>query len=150
MLRKPSLLHVSEARLRCKDGNFKLGDGKHTFAALAELKKMFEVLAAGEQEALGHTEMLVHALTVGVDVAVLVCEDWGEDLSFAWAFSTHDAENNRYKPSSLKELVAVARRHKAKVPGGGWQGTQALLLGVCGEGRRMCVFLRPQDLFCFA
>ena len=140
LLKKPSLLQESGQRLTCKDTLLKLADGKHTFQALSDIKKHYDSLAENQRECQGYTHHLIQALTVGVDVSVLEFEEWDDDVTLAWAVTIHDTESNKYKPTSLKDMVSVATRYKSKVPGGSWSGTQALLESVYGKSRRMFVF----------
>jgi len=140
LLKKPSLLQVAGMRLTCKDGGLRLADGKQTLVALQELKAAYDALAAEKCDELGYTAALIEALTVGVDVAVVEFADWDEDVSFAWTVAAHDAESNKYKATSLQDLVAVAIRYNKRVPGGSWPATQTLLESVYGRARRMFVY----------
>lgn len=139
LLKKPSLLSVAGSRLQCADGHFKLADGKQTFTALRELKAKFDALGAEERDSLGWSSALLHAITEGVDVAVIEFPEWDEDVTFAWAVAAHDTESNKYKATTLQDLVGVANRYRKRVAGGSWQGTQALLETVYGN-RRMFIY----------
>ena len=67
---------------------------------------------------------LLDALEHGVDVSVVEFEDM--DQVMIWTVAAHDADNNRYKATSLRDLVETVERFRQKVPGGDWKATQAL------------------------
>ena len=135
LLRKPSILAQSGQPLRCKDGLLKLGDGKHTIQALLALRASSQPSKLAE-----YTEALVTALTIGVQVSIIEFENWDDDVTLAWAVSVHDENSNRFKPTSMQNLVAVAMRFKQRVPGGTWQKTQSHLEELYGKSRRMFVY----------
>lgn len=139
LLRKPSLLSHQGEKLTGVDGKFKLADGKHTIVALMELKNALEAEKENEDLTI-FTDSLLTALTVGVEVSVLQFEELDEDMVVAWATSAHEIESNKYRPSTIKDLVDVANRFKRKVPGGTWNATQQHLEQVYGKGRRMFVY----------
>ena len=135
LLRKPSILAQAGQPLRCSDGLLKLADGKHSIQALLMLRASSQPSKLEE-----YSEALVNALTVGVQVSIIEFEDWDDDVTLAWAASAHDENSNRYKATSMQNLVAVALRFKQRVPDGTWQKTQAHLEQLYGPGRRMFVY----------
>ena len=73
--------------------------------------------------------------------------DWVEfsdledvDLRVAYCVQAHDQDANRFKSSSIRDLVWVAMRYKARTPGGGWGQVQKKLNGIYGQGRTMWVY----------
>ena len=142
LLRKPSILHFAGQNLMCQDGLLKLADGKHTVRALQELKEALEANNALEASGNGieYSEALMSVLTDGLPVTVLEFSDWDEDVSFAWAAGVHDTDSNKFKASSLKDLVDVVHRYQKRVPGGKFKETQDLLEQVYGTSRRMFVY----------
>ncbi len=141
LLRKPSCLQeVGHMLTSSHDGLLKLADGKHTVAALSELKCKYDSLGEEEQAALEYTENLVRALTEGIDISFIEFPDWDDDVTFAWAVGCHDLEANKYKPTTLQDQVSVVNRYRKRVGGGGWAATQSLLEGLYGKARRMYVF----------
>ena len=111
------------------DGRRKIADGKHTFAALREVERMVKADPEKEWQA-----ALLDALEQGVDVQVVNFED--VDQLFIWTVAAHDVENNRFKATSLKDLVATVERFRKKVPGGDWKATQALRHSASGCQKR--------------
>ena len=73
-------------------------------------------------------------------VCQICCEEDDLDLPIAWATAAHDLESNRYRAASLRDLVAVAERYRARTPGGSWQATQTQLENIFGSRRRMYVY----------
>lgn len=63
-----------------------------------------------------------------------------QDIGYAWAAGIHDVESNRYKATSLKDLVEVANRYRKKAPGGSWKAVQDMLEQVYGAKRRMFIY----------
>ena len=138
VLKKPSLLQWAGQPKVCLDGRRKLGDGKQTFIALMECKQLWQ----NEDEAGKYdwTPRLVDTFVNGVDVSVIEFSDDDEDLVLAWATSCHDVESNKYRATSMQDLVKVAKRYHNKTPGGSWPETQKKLEGMYGKGRRMFVY----------
>ena len=112
----------------------KLADGKNTFMALKELQA-----DAMPTDLETYSSMLVDALTAAVDVSMIEFDDWDDDVTLAWAACIHEESNVKWKPSSMKNLVAVAIRWRTRVPGGSWQKTQVALDELYGD-RRMFVY----------
>ena len=138
LLRKPSILHVHGQNLRCKDGKLKLADGKHTIEALKQLKAIFDAQVATGTSEMEFTKALVAVFTEGVKVIVLEFEDWDDDITCAWAAGVHDVDSNKYRPTSLLEMVDVAMRYQRKVPGGGWKACQELLEQISTGSHAAC------------
>ena len=78
---------------------------------------------------------MVTAITDGVEVDVVEFPDDHEDLRVAYCTAAHDEASNKYKPSSIKDLVAVAVRYQRKAPGGDWEHVRAKLMKVYGQRR---------------
>ena len=140
LFRKPSILHVHGQNVRCKDGKLKLADGKHTIEVLKQLKDIFDAQVATGTSEMEFTKALVAVFTEGVKVIVLEFEDWDDDITCAWAAGVHDVDSNKYRATSLQEMVGVAMRYQKKVPGGGWKACQDLLDQIYGKQRRMFVY----------
>ena len=143
ILRKPSLLFWQGApKISAKDGKILLADGKATFAALKALRTEYHSLEESEEplEEDAYSETLVRAFTDGVDCAGIEWDDDDDCLVLAWATHAHDLESNKYKATSLKNLVSVALKYKARQPGGSWSQTQAALEQVYGTPQRMFVY----------
>ena len=137
ILRKPAVLQAHGAPKNDTDGLRLLGDGKHTFAALRECKALYE-----SDDAVNYdwSAPLIAAMTLGVDVQVIEFAEDDPDLVVAWAVGAHDDASNKFKATSLRDMVRVAEAYKGKVPGGDWVKTRALLEKVYGKPRRMMVY----------
>ena len=110
-----------------------MADGKHTFVALRELRDEWKAAADGDDPMF--TQALLDAFEQGVDCQMVAFED-DDDIVFAWATASHDLESNKFKPSSLRDMVEVARRYRKRVPGGSWSDTQAKLEAIYGSRKR--------------
>lgn len=99
-----------------------LGDGKQTFIALKECKELWE--DENEAEKYEWTQKLIDTFEQGVDVSCVEFRDDDPDLVLAWAISIHDVDSNKYRPTSMQDLVRVAKRFHLKTPGGSWPGNQ--------------------------
>ena len=119
-------------------GQFRLADGKQTFAALRELRD--EWTSATDADEPMFTQSLIDVFETGVDCQTVEFEDDDDDIVLAWATSSHDLESNKYKPSSLRDMVEVARRYRLRVPGGSWTDVQAKLETIYGQKKRMYVY----------
>ena len=138
LLRKPSLLWFSGAPKLSTNGLGRLADGKATFAALKELQIEYQQhLEKDTLEDDTYSETLIRAFTDGVDVMAIEFEDDDDCLVLAWATGAHDLESNKYKASSLKDIVSVAQKYRVRQPGGSWQATQTALERIYGPKRRM-------------
>ena len=133
ILKKPSLLEVDMQPKLDAQGARLLCDGKHTVAALKQLGA--ELLA---DEALAQTwsHALVAAITRGVPVSVVEFRDDDPDVVLAYNVAAHDVDSNRYKPTSLKDLADVAKRFKARTPGGDWAKVTHALETLYGRSKR--------------
>ena len=127
--RRPRVFQIHGKMNLASDGNVMLLDGKHTFVALAKVDKLFSdatqaaaepvaeaVTAAEHHEVLHFSDLLVTALTDGVEVDIVTFDDDDEDLRVAYCTQAHDEASNKYKCSSVKDLVAVAQRCFKKAP----------------------------------
>ncbi len=142
LLRKPSILQDCGSRKMCPDGLLKLADGKHTIVALQQISAL--VARAGDagsgEEVQEFSQALLSVFQDGVAVTVLEFEEYDDDVAVAWAVGLHDVEVNKYKSTAIQDLVAVAIRYKARVPGGTWKATQAALEQLYGVQRRTMVY----------
>ena len=141
LLRKPSLLWFAGKGKLSSNGAPRLADGKATFAALAELKTEYKKhVEHASLEEDTYTETLIAAFVDGVDCSAIEFEDDDDCLVLAWATGMHDLESNKYKASSLKNIVDVAMKFRARQVGCSWAATQVALEGVYGAKRRMWVY----------
>ena len=149
ILRRPQVVQIHGQLLNfASDGNMMLLDGKHTFTALRHVAAIYAAATAGADataeppegggDALEFTPLLVKAITDGVEVDIVEFVEDDEDLRVAYCTAAHDEASNKFKPSSIKDLVAVALRYQRKAPDGKWEVVREKLLKVYG-GRRMFV-----------
>ena len=108
-------------------------DGERSVAARRELAGAF-----GADSSLAQTwsHALVAALTEGVSVSVVQFPEDDPDLVLAYNATAHDVDSNRFQPTSLKDLVDVARRYQARTPGGDWRKVQNALEALYGRSKR--------------
>ena len=143
ILRRPGSSRFTAKLKLASDGNIMLLDGKHTFVALAEVAQMYSdantaaeepvaeaVTAAEHHEVLHFSDLLVKAMSEGVEVDVVTFDEDDEDLRVACCTQAHDEASNKYKTSSIKDLVAVAMRYKRKATGGSWEAVREKLMKV--------------------
>jgi len=149
LLTRPKLLKAhGNFIISPKDGKNLLLDGKHTFVALNELASQYiaeadadEATDDGKTDSDVWSALLVEALTLGVLVDFVEFSDPEDaDLRVAYCVQAHDEEANKYKKTSLRDLVGVALRYKAREPGGTWAATQTKLLSIYGAGRRTWIY----------
>ena len=133
ILRKPGLLEFAKQPKRDGHGAWLICDGKHAIAALQQLRAEFE---ENKSQAETWDEALVDAITKGVRVSVVEFAEDDPDLVQAFNVAAHDADSNTYKHTSLKDLVGVAMRYKARTPGGDWQKVKNTLDTLYGPGKR--------------
>jgi hypothetical protein len=133
IMKKPSLLEFDGQPKIDAQGARLLCDGKHTIAALKELGAE---LAANEALAETWTNALVAAIRTGASVIVVEFEDDDPDVVLAFNSLAHDLDSNKYKATSLKDLVDVAKRYKARTPSGEWCRVQKVLMSLYGENKR--------------
>ena len=108
-------------------------DGKHTFTALAELATEYSTTVEEENDkdegwAENVTDkkvwstLLVEAFSEGVLVDNIEFSDTeDEDLRVAYCAQAHDEDGNKFKPTSLRDMVGIAHRYKKRVAGGSWE-----------------------------
>ena len=149
ILRRPRVVEVHGKPKLASDGNVMLLDGKHTFLALTIVAKMYADAAtvpdeatvadaatvAGDLDVVEFSSLLVTAITDGVEVDVVEFPDDDEDLRVAYCAAAHDESSNKYKPSSIKDLVGVAMRYQRKAAGGSWNLVRDELMRVYGQRR---------------
>ena len=122
-------------------GLSRLADGKATFAALKQLLEEYQQSLADDTfKEETYSEKLLEALLDGVDCSAIEFEDDDDGLVIAWATAAHDLESNKYRASTLKDLVAVAALFNKRQPGGSWEATRLTLERVYGPRRRMLVY----------
>ncbi len=68
----------------------------------------------GHLDVVEFSSLFFTAITDGVEVDVVEFEDDDEDLRVAYCTAAHDEASSKYKPSSIKDLVAVALRYQKK------------------------------------
>ena len=115
LLRKPMILMKDSQPVTCEDGRQRLVDGKSTFAALAKVHEMF--VDAEKCEAYEWSQELITAMDTRVDVIAAEFTDDSADMLMAYCVGVHDIESNKYKATSLNNLVEVAERFRAHTPG---------------------------------
>ena len=86
-----------------------------------------------EQPQVEWSEPLVDALENGVDVMIVEYTD--EDHIQLHNVAAHDADHNKFCPTSMFDLCDTAWRHQKKVVGGDWKATQKLLDEAYGNKR---------------
>ena len=136
ILRKPSLVKFAheEGTAMCGDGLSRLADGKHTFAALRHIHEVFkEDQSKPEGDQRQWSAPLLDALENGVDVQVVEYTD--DDHIRLHNVAAHDADHNKFCPTSMRDLCETALMQRRKVPGGDWKATQALLDAAYGNKR---------------
>jgi len=138
ILKKPSLLYTDGSPKCGTDGNRLLCDGKHTIYALQEVKKMYDDESV--RDTYEWSDALIKVFTDGVSVSIVEFPEDDPDLVVAYNVAAHDVDSNKYKCTSLLDLVAVANRYKERTPGGDWAKVQHTLEEVYGKGRRMFVY----------
>ena len=62
------------------------------------------------------------------------------DLVVAWNALAHDAENNRYRQTSIETKVKVVESARARALGGDWQVVAKSLLGIYGNSKKGTVY----------
>ena len=152
ILRRPRVVEVHGSIKMASDGNNMLLDGKHTFVALGIVAQMYSaavaeavpaaeepapeaVTAAEHHEVLNFSDLLIKAITEGVEVDVVTFDDDDEDLRIAYCTQARDEATNKYKVSSIKVLVEVAMRYQKKAPGGSWEVVREKLTTIYGQRR---------------
>ena len=145
ILRRPQAVFANGQAKLASDGNVMLLDGKHTIVALQKVAAMYEAgLAVAEDtepdnDSPTYTALLVKAITEGVEVDLVEFSDDDGDLRVAYCAAAHDEATNKYKVTSIKDLVDVATRYHRKAPGGSWEFVRENLLKVYGPNRRTFV-----------
>ena len=140
ILRKPSVFHDAGGKPRAAgDGRAKLCDGKHTFAALRELKELFAEDEAADEQQQSRTwsTLLVDALKNGVAVSLVEYKDDRKHL--AHQVLAHDADSNKYKPTTIKSLIETVEQYKLEQPGGDLKAMQAAMNADYGSSKRTFV-----------
>ena len=135
ILRKPSLVKFAheENTAMCGDGRSRLADGKHTFTAMGRILAAFKADRDSEEPQVEWSVPLVDALENGVDVMIVEYTD--EDHIQLHNVAAHDADHNKFCPTSMRDLCETAWKHQKKVPGGDWKATQKLLDDAYGNKR---------------
>lgn len=148
LLRRPSLVMVNGEVKLDVNGTCLLLDGKHTFHALKRCAELYASAMVddgdGGDASSGppgptFTPLLVKAITEGVEVDWIEFRDDDSDLRAAYAAQMHDEATNKYKVTSLRDLVMVATRYQKKAPGGSWDHVRDALLAIYGSPRRTFV-----------
>ena len=62
----------------------------------------------------------------------------------AYCVAAHDADNNKFKATSIKNLVDVVRQYQKKQVGGDLKKTQQVLQNMYGPGKRTFVYRMMQ------
>ena len=148
---------LRSALLRNVGGKSKLGldglklliDGKVTVAALLDCFSVYNKMKCDEgknhddqveDENLEFPENLVKIFEEGLECRIGEFENDSDDVVFAYCVGIHDADANKYKPSTLQDCVKVSTRFKERAPGGSWESTRQAMLAFYGSGKRMWVY----------
>jgi hypothetical protein len=110
------------------------------------MKELRAELEADDSLAETWTIALVAAITKGIEVSVEEFPEDDPDLVLAYNVQAHDEDSNKYKPTSLKDLVAVAKRYKARTPGGDWAKVSKALEALYGSRKRSSTAQLSQSL----
>ena len=144
IMTKPAVLNEHGNPKLAQNGLRMLCDGKHTFAALKLCKEIYE--KAGEDadadESIVWSAGLIDVFTNGVSVNVYEFNDASKMR--AWCVIAHDADSNKYKPTSILDLWKLAHEYRQTVPGGEWKRTQEVLNGIYGQKKTMFVYRMMQ------
>jgi hypothetical protein len=103
---------------------------------MARMKELQNEFAKNDSLAETWTDALVAAITTGVHVSVVAFAEDDPDVAIAFNVLAHDVDSNRYKSTSLKNMVDVARRYKARTPGGDWPRVSKALETLYGQNKR--------------
>ena len=136
----PSILCWNEQPKHSPDnGRWLLNNGKSTISALQEL--FSEQKEHGEKEAPWWVAgELAEIFTSGVRCDFVQYAGDDRDLVVAWNALAHDAENNRYRQTSIETKVKVVESARARAPGGDWQVVARSLLAMLGASKRGTVY----------
>ena len=114
-------------------------DGKHTVIAIMKITEMYkneceEVSDPADvgEGTLRFTPALLKAINEGLEVDVVEFGDDDEDLRVAYCCQSHDEVTNKFKVTSMKDLVGVANRYKNKAIGGTWEAVKVRLVEIYG------------------
>ena len=101
-------------------------DGKHTVTAIMKIKQMYDEAEVSDttdpsgEGTLNFTPALLKAIIDWLEGDVVEFGDDDEDLRVAYCCQAHDEASNKFKVTSMKDLVGVANRYKKTVAGGAW------------------------------
>jgi len=141
LLSKPMLLNEGGQPKLGSDGLRVLLNGLSTILALLICRKIYREEEEWTEFEPDWTPALAKALTEGVqDLPKMQFADADADVYYAYNVQIHDVDSNKYKPSSMLNLVEVARRFQKKAPGGTWDATQQALLKFYGPHKKMLVW----------
>ena len=140
------------------DGKYRLNNGKSTIAALQQLKKeRAAAIAEATAEAMvGSTDSaepewatgrLLRVLKEGLRMDVVVYQAESTDsadgsdplLLMAVNAMQHDADQNKYRVTSLAMKVKIVESVRARVQGGDWKATLQGMLDIYGKSKRRTV-----------
>ena len=133
---------MSEACISAIDGRRILRNGKHVAAALQRVhSQMMEVEACPPKENWLGPE-LERVFKEGLRVDVLEYPTDDRTHFHAIQCLAHEAEQNKFAPTSLKDKANLVLRMHMRSTGGDWAQTQRALVEILGATRRTTVFRR--------
>ena len=131
---------MAEACISAIDGRRILCNGKHVTAALKRVhSQIMEVEACPPKENWLGPE-LERVFKEGLRVDVL--EYPSDDRAHFYAIQclAHEAEQNKFAPTSLKDKAKLVLRMHMRSTGGDWAQTQRALVEILGATKRTTVF----------
>ena len=126
------------------DGRWLINNGRSTIAALQEL---FQETQPGhgedpiELDQLGWVAgELAEIFESGVRCDFVQYLEDDRDLVVAWNALAHDADNNRYRQTSIETKVKVVERTRARVPGGDWTAAVKAWVATYGSSKKGTIY----------
>ena len=132
------MLSVASGPKRCSDGKRCNFSGEHTFAALHQLKTIYD--NPEERDKYTWPENLVKGLEVGVDCQIVRVTDDDYDRVIAFNALAHGESTNKLRLTGVQEYVELAERVRLNTAGGSWADAQTSLLNIYGASKRMLVY----------
>ena len=142
----PSILCWDQKpKVSLDDGRWLINNGRSTIAALKEL---FQETQPGHQfedpVELHQNDWVVGELAEifesGVRCDFVQYFEDDRDLVVAWNALAHDADNNRYRQTSIETKVKVVENTRARVPGGDWQLVVKALMATYGPSKKGTIY----------
>ena len=136
----PSILCWSEApKTSTHDGRWLLNNGRSTIAALLDLFHIQAQHSEGEPPDWVAGE-LAEIFESGVRCDFVQYAEDDRDLVVAWNALAHDAENNRFRQTSIETKVKVVENARLRAPGGDWQAVAKSLTAAYGTSKKGTIY----------